>query len=153
MDELSTLKAAIQDAAPKLAAALDALRIAGRAVNDLGALASLLHRDAQDAEAMGDTLAPPLRAFLDGSFLQRSASVNDQSARFVEACRRLAEGVRNLASDGEKMTALIANPSGNQPLAADAPVFTVISKAELRHLHERLAAAEAVSNGAKKDAP
>jgi hypothetical protein len=109
MTESDELTAAIQDAAPKLAEALNALRSAARVINDLGAVASTLQREGQDVEGFGDP-SPELRAFLDGSFLQRTGSVNTQSARFAEHVRQLTDAIKNLDSDGQKVIALLGNP-------------------------------------------
>jgi hypothetical protein len=106
MTELETLKRTIAEAQPKLAEAVATIRTVARTVNELGAIASTLQRDAQDAEA-GDDLPAEIRAFLDGSLLQRTGSVNTQSAEFAEKSRRLIDAIRNLESDGQKVVALI----------------------------------------------
>lgn len=110
MIELDTLKVAAIAAEAPLDAASEALRACSRAINDLGSLASKLQGAGQDAESV-DELPRPIRAFLDGSLLQRTEYVNLRAAEFVKACRLLSQGLRDLKGDCEKVVVLIDTPA------------------------------------------
>jgi len=91
-----------------MAVALEALRAAAKAVNDLTAAVSVVHREAQDCEY--EPLSDPVRAHLDGCLLQRTGSVLTNAPRAAHALRMLSTGVRELEADCRKVTELAAAP-------------------------------------------
>lgn len=102
--EVTTYLTSIGSAETELQSALASLRLAAKAVNDLGALASKLQRDAQDMEY---TATPEMKALLDGSYIQRTGFVNKRAAEASELLRQLSRGVIDLMADGAKATELV----------------------------------------------
>lgn len=102
--EVAEFVAAARAAEARLLETLAALRAAAKCINDLGALASALQREAQDIEYAAVT--PELRAFLDGSYIQRTGYVNNASAKVAEQVRLLSRGVSDLMADGKRAVEL-----------------------------------------------
>lgn len=78
-----------------------AVRTVLRELNDLVALAATLQKEAADTEF--EAVRPDLKAFIDGSLLQRIGFVALRAPQVIATLRPLGQGLRDLRGDCEAM--------------------------------------------------
>jgi outer membrane murein-binding lipoprotein Lpp len=118
--QLDELAQEIERARPALQEAVATLRLAARSVNDVGRLASLLQREAQDAEFEGvpNTVRPSLQ-----DLLQRTGYVNLRAGELATRLRELHTGLTDLTGDAEAVLerTLAAQRAAAPEVATDTP--------------------------------
>lgn len=95
--------------------AREALRAAALAVNQLTSDVAALQKEAQDVEH--EEVPPTVRAFVDGSLLQRTRYVLSRTTTIAHELRMLSQGVRDLEADCDSLDGTLRALAGDPPSA------------------------------------
>lgn len=106
---------ALCDAVPTQLDRFDvAVRTAMRELNDLLSVVATLRKEAGDTEF--EDVRPDLRAFIDGSLLNRIGFVDSRAGMTVPLLRQLGDGLRQLRGDAGQLLAMERRvPTGGNP--------------------------------------